>query len=224
MFKVTPANRGRGLKALRLARSWTQDHVAREGQVSLSTIRAVEGGSRRIAPDTAARIAALFAVPVEFLWPATAEVPGVLVTLETAYQEFAIRDGRRLHARYHGRQRFGQRSEGDRIASSGARRAVEQFHRLAPGELRAHGLDVVSTRNLRTRTVHIREDHAGRVFVVAGPLEGVEQMLDGGDGTWLVFGWIDAGKARTRRPEGDPPAHVWRLDELEPPTDPRSAS
>ena len=208
----------RGLKALRQAHGWSQEHIARQASVSLSTVRLIEGGSRRCSPDTAAKIAALFGVEVELLWPTASDVPGVLVTLAPEYRDYAIRDGRNLHRRFRGQQRFGHRTEGDRIASSGARRAVEQHLGADPGKLGAYGLDAISTRNLSPTRLHIRPEHSGRIYAVAGPIEGVEAMLSDEGATFLVLGSLDVDAVRDRDPEGHPPAVIVELSELDPPT------
>lgn len=152
----------------------------------------------------------------------TSDRRGVLVTLEPEYLEYAAADGKALHAKHAGRQKFGTRTEASRIASSGAFRAVEQLHRIAPGDLRKHGLDCASTRNPSLDYVHIRPEHRGRVFFGCGPLEGVEMML-AGEATFLIYGSIteDRAKARPMDMTLDPPAHVWRVAELDDPPAPQ---
>lgn len=57
-----------GLKAIRLEHELSQEKVARETGLSLSTIRSIEGGSRRCSAETAEKIAGLFGVDVADLW------------------------------------------------------------------------------------------------------------------------------------------------------------
>lgn len=147
---------------------------------------------------------------------------GVLVTLTREYADYAVADGKALHAKYGDNAEFGKRTEKGRIASSGARRAVEQQHGIAPGKLRGRGFDCVSTQNPNTDDVHIRPKHRGRIFNVAGPLDGVEAML-AGHAVFLIYGSIEEARAKARPIDQtlDPPAHVWHVWELDPPPAPR---
>ena len=58
----------RGLRAIRLEHGYAQERVARQTGLSTSTIRAIEGGSRRCSRETAEKIAGLFGVDVADLW------------------------------------------------------------------------------------------------------------------------------------------------------------
>lgn len=138
---------------------------------------------------------------------------GVLVTLDQPYVDHAEAEGRKLHAKHGDSAKFGKRTLTGRIASSGAKCAVEQLHGIAPGALRKGGLDCASTRNPNLDFVHVRPAHRGRLFFVVGPLDG--------EPTYLVLGSIDVAGAKTRPMDMtlDPPAHVWRVSELDPPPD-----
>jgi hypothetical protein len=142
------------------------------------------------------------------------DLPGVLITLSPSYLKYARAEGKALHAKYAGVQNFGRRTEGGRIASSGARRALEQLLGIPAGDLRRHGLDCVSSRTPHADRVHVRPEHRGRVYFVVGPLDG--------PATFLIYGSIDSDVAKARPIDLslDPPAHVWRVAELDPPPAP----